>query len=316
MTDLLSLPAPLSNRALWTIPLPGEVDAPGRRIIHTRGLHYARPVVLQRVGVRQGTGYFKCGSVADVDWITDFRLSVWCDGAWQVVFEQRDLPRPAADGTPLWFDLPAMSTSAVLLEARRSGIEEWWPSWNIAGDGFVLEGVADPDEPAPPPVPQWQLHGCTLEGLPQGVSAERLGPEVRYRTPFLEVGFRLRRAACSYLALDDEGEGRTQHNLLRLESFLVAGHQPASRDYFTQGVRLHLVGQPVSAGFMPGAVAGTTEVRGNMVRYEVQMGETGVRYRLEWEIWRIAWCCGQSAPRTGRCAHGSAVPGIWPSTAG
>jgi len=287
MIDLLAASS-AANRALWTTPLPREDGAPRHRIIHARGIHVPSPVVPRRIGLRLGTGYFKCGSVDEVDWVTAFRLHAWHDDAWRVAHEEQDLPRPGDDGTPLWFDLPAIETPAILLEARRCGIDEWWPSWNVAASGFILEAAvptAPDDPPSMGPAPSWQVGDRTLDGLPQGVSAAFIGPEVRYRTRFLEVGFRLRRAAFSYFALDDEGLGRTQRNLLRLESVLGAGRQYSSHDYFAQGVRLHLVGKRPTTGFLPGAVVGTTQVSGNTVLYDVQLGHDGPHYRLHWEVW-------------------------------
>ncbi len=287
MIDLFATPE-AANRALWTVPLAGEDDAPTRRIVHSRDLHVPLPIAPRRVGLRLGSGYFKCGSVREVDWITAFRLRAWQGDAWRVVREEQDLPRPRDETTPLWFDLPAIETTAVSLEARRCGIDEWWPSWNILADGCLLEGSAPSGSPEPLPAAQaspWRLDGCDLDGLPSGVTAARVGPEIRYRTRFLEVGFRLRRAAFSYLALDDEGLGRTHRNLLRVESVLSAGQHDATRDYFAQGICLHLVGHRPTVGFLPGTVAGATRVAGNVVSYDVQLGEGGLRYRLQWEVW-------------------------------
>lgn len=266
-------------RPVWVAPLPEEADAPERRIIHSRGVRLPSPVRLDRVGVRLTTGYFKCGSERETDWVTAFRVLVWQDERWQVICHESELPRPSDEGATRWFDLGNVETLAVLVEARRCGVDGWWPSWNVAMGGFVLETSAAPPAPTPR-TSTLRLADCDIERLPDGVTAERRGSEVRYRTRFLEVGFRLGRAGFSYLALDDEGLGRTHRNLLR---FGAAWRHPL-REHWTQGPRLCPVGAPAVAGFLAHDVDGEVRVSGNVVSYDARLAGTGQRYRLRWEV--------------------------------
>ena len=79
----------------------------------------------------------------------------------------------------------------------------------------MLEGAWDGDAPfAPCAEGRLATAACDLRGMPRGVEAARHGGDVRYRTRFLQVGFQLGRAGFSFLALDEEGSGRVDRNLL------------------------------------------------------------------------------------------------------
>ena len=265
--------------AAWVTLLPEEVGAPERRIIHSRGVGLPSVVRLNRLGLRSTMGYFKCGSERETDWVTAFRVLAWQDDRWEVVRYERDLPRPSDERAIHWFDLDGVETSAVLVEARQCGIDGWWPSWNVAMGSFVLEASAPPPSQTPRAT-TLRLVDCDVDRLPAGVAAERRGSEVRYRTRFLEVGFGLGRAGFSYLALDDEGLGRTQSNLLRFGT----GWRHPLRDYWTQGLCLCPVAETPVASFLAHDVDGEVRVLGNVVTYDVRSAGTGQRYQLRWEV--------------------------------
>ncbi|HET6566459.1 MAG TPA: hypothetical protein VFG50_00750, partial [Rhodothermales bacterium] len=154
MGDLGGHAALASTRAVWVAPMEGEDAAPGRRIIHQRVLQLHEPARIQRVGLRRAPGYHKCGSRMDLDWVSAFRVLVWLEDAWRPICYERDLSPPAEHGLT-WFDLGGIATSAVILEARRSGIDEWWTGWNLVSGAFVLEAE---DPPAPAPRCERRLH--------------------------------------------------------------------------------------------------------------------------------------------------------------
>ncbi len=196
-----------------------------------------------------------------------------------MIFDEQGLPYPADATAVRWFDLHGLTTPAVLIEARQSGVDRWWPSWNVAMGGFVLEGSVPALER--PHRRLLHLTAVDLSGLPLGVTVERRGSEVRYRTRFLEIGFLLGRAGLAYLALDGEGQGRTHRNLLR---FGNTQRHPL-QEYWAQGVRLRPVAEPSPAGFLEQAIDGTCRVEGHVISYDIRLGESGQQYRLRWEVW-------------------------------
>src|SRR5262249_26939337 len=127
--DLLqSSAAHLSGcRSLWTVPGPTEAGAPAHRIVHSRDVRLPGPATLKRLGLRVSRGYMKCGSTAELEkeWIREARLLVSDGDRWQTALELRDLPRPADAETVQWFDLGGQMATAILLELRRSGVDEW-----------------------------------------------------------------------------------------------------------------------------------------------------------------------------------------------
>jgi hypothetical protein len=263
-------------------PLPHEQGAPRRRIIHSRGVRSEVPLRLHRLGLRVGTGYFKCGSDPQTDWVTDLRLLVGDGQTWTVALALRDVPQPANPVQTVWFDLHGLEAATVLVELRRCAVDNWWPAWNIAMDGVILDG-----ELAEQPVPAHRepalaLAQCDLATLPAGVQAEWLGSEVRYRTRNLEVGFRVRKAAFSYLALDEEGQGRTSDNLLQL-GHMGFFNNPL-RAYLSQGVRLSPEAAPDLLSYLNDDVEGTTRIEGSVIHYELRLARVGQTYSLRWEV--------------------------------
>jgi hypothetical protein len=260
-----------SCRAIWTAPFDGEEGAPAKRIIHARILQLHTPARLKRLGLRRAFGYHKCGSRQDLDWVTAFRVLIWNGKEWAVTRSEKSVSAPSEDMT--WFDLRGVETSAVLIEARRCGIDNWWTSWNLASGAFVLDGeplggVAPRNEKA------LKIEMGSIDSLPKGVSAYRDAGEVRFRSRFLEVGFRLNRTGFSYLAVDEEGEGNTGSSVLKL--------QPGA---FYQGLHVSRVGAvPAAASVLRYDVQGTTRIDGNSITYDVVVAGTGQRYFLKWII--------------------------------
>ena len=284
MTDLLTLKdyeAPMGDlafgqtlsscRALWTAPLDGEESAPRSRIIHARVVQLHAPARLKRLGVRRALGYHKCGSRQDLDWVTAFRVLAWIGNEWSVIRREESIPLPVEPVK--WYDLRDTSTTAVFIEVRRCGIDNWWTSWNLASEAFVLEGELSGGL-APRNEKTLKIEPVSLDAMPAGVSARCDAGEVRYRTRFFEVGFRLNRAGFSYLAVDEEGKEKTGSNVLKL--------QPGP---FYQGVHVSRVGGvPSASSVLRYDVQGSTRVEGNSVTYDVVVGGTGQRYFLKWTI--------------------------------
>jgi hypothetical protein len=259
-------------RAIWATPRTGEEGAPRHRIIHTRLLQLASPAALHRLGIRPGAGYHKCGSGPQIDWIKAFRLLVWRGDSWEVVLDERDVPRPR-DKNPVWFNLPQIRTSAAIVELRRCDVDRWWTPWNLAQNGILLEGERD-DGPTPHKETRLTVEQIDLTKVPRNVSVERLPGEVRFRTSSFQVGFWLGRPGFSFLGLDDSSQGRNERNLLR-----------TSPAVSLQGLRFHPVGAaPLVAPLLYGDISGTVNVHGSTVRYEVNIGDSGQEYTLEWAV--------------------------------
>lgn len=271
MGDLGARPALSFNRALWTTPLAGEADAPPHRIIHARVLQLHEPTKLHRLGVRRAPGYHKCGSQQDLDWVTAFLVRIWDGDGWQTIRHEHDLPQSDPDAVQ-WFDLDGVETSAAILEARRCGIDDWWTSWNLAEQAFILEGT--PVDIAPRKESTLNLDGASLSGLPTGLDAELRDGTIRFHSDNLNVGFYLNRTGFAHFCIDAQSTGDLSTNLLHRE--------PGT---FYQGVHLHPVGAPaVAAPSLRYDVAGTTRVDGNRIEYDLALNGTGQRYRLVWTV--------------------------------
>lgn len=258
-------------RALWTAPIAGEDGAPRNRIIHARVLQLHAPARLGRIGLQKAAGYHKCGSRQDLDWVTALRVLIWTGTEWSVLLSESEVPPPSEK--PVWFDLGNNETNAVIIEARRCGIDNWWTSWNLASGAFILDGTPS-GKIAPRRERVLALEHLDLTGVPPTISTTNDAGEVRFRSRFLDVGFRLNRAGFSNLSIDEEGMGRTGTNVLKL--------QPGS---FFQGVHLSQVGAvPAAATVLRHDVAGRTRVEGNTVSYDMQLKAAGQRYILNWTI--------------------------------
>ncbi|HUX00988.1 MAG: hypothetical protein WBD63_02940 [Phycisphaerae bacterium] len=306
--DLLtSAAANAACRAMWTGRAAGEDDLPQRRIVHARAFRPGRPVAVQRLGLRRvPAGYVKCGSLAVPDWITSVRVHACDNGSWGIVLEANDLPEPKSDEVH-WFNLDGLRMDAMLIEARRCAVDLGWTGWNLVNGALILEGDASAAEELSAlwhdfrPVNRMDVpdacvgrggawlacEAMDLSGCPAGVAAVSLPGEVRYRTRFLEVGFRVSRAGFSYLDIDDEGLGRTHHNLLSRPSvygFCFESPAPVLRDLKAQGLRLRPVGGPCAVGLLEHEACGTVQVCGNRVTYDVEVPRCGQRYRLAWEV--------------------------------
>lgn len=259
-------------KAVWTTPLPTEIDAPANRIIHSRILQLSHPIKLNRLGLRKGLGYHKCGSEHHDDWITAFRLLVWNGATWDQMLYEHDIREPEP-GEIIWYDLGDVEARSVIIEARECFIDKYWTGWNIVSEAFLLEG-SRPDAPIKRKENRFAVEKIDINNLPYGVSARIGDGEVRFKTPFIEVGFILGKTGFSYFSIDDGGNGRTDHNLLR--------SQPGMN---LQGLRLHPVGMPAfSALFLRYVIKGKTYVIGNAIRYEIEIPDIGQRYVLNWTV--------------------------------
>ena len=279
-----------TTRAHWAVPEAVELGAPAHRIIHSRALMLAGPARLDRLGIRPGQGYFKCGSEPNlIDWVRSFRVRAFRGGGWTTLVERHDLPRPdrwspEVAAVPLnereteWYDLGGTLASGVLIEIRRAGVDGWWPCWDLASTAFVLEGK--PAEPNPPPAFRAVTSGSiSLAGLPSGVTAQLMSGEVRYRTPSIEVGFSLGRPGMTWLSVDDEAMGRHAKNLLAIEPVGLS-----SLHTRCQGLLMQPVGAPAVAGPNAWDYDGTVTVDGGRVHYRLDMPACAQQIELVWQV--------------------------------
>lgn len=281
-----------TSRSCWRRRTPDEAAAPWQRIVHQRVVRLHGPARLDRLGVRPALGVHKCASSMDRDWVVDFVVRARVGGRWREILAETDLKRPRSARLK-WFSLKGVVADAVIIEVARSGLDGWWPSWNLVSDGLVLEGER---QHAPAGRHEWWLDqvGVRLTGLPRGVQARQVDGTVRYRTADFEVGFRLDRPGFSFLALTTEVE--TPRNLL-LEN-------PVKCD---QGPQLHLVGEaPHLAPSVRCRLTGKVRVRGATVRYRFESG--GQAYDLRWIVSRagLQLEAVREAPKSAQAWHSSA----------
>ncbi|ACB76196.1 hypothetical protein [Opitutus terrae] len=259
-----------TGRAVWTGRLPGEREMAKKRIVHQRVVRLHGEAKLLRLGLRRGQGYHKCGSRQDLDWVTSLRVLGWTGGRWREVWRGDDLRAPAV-GAVRWIKLPQMTVSGVILEVRRSGIDDGWTPWNLAMSAFVLEG-----ELLVPIAPRQErlltLESVELSGLPRGVTAEVRDGSVRYRTREFEVGFAVGRPGFSFFGLHVEDDANAGINLLTTRPPL-----------FHQGPQLHPLGAPpLIAPAVRCDLEGAVRVKGATVRYAFSTG--GQHYTLTWRV--------------------------------
>ncbi len=271
-------------RSTWTGRARGEEPAPERRIIHSRGLRLPRAATISRLGLKLGKGYFKCGSDPWAnDWVSAARVLGLREGQWRTLLEVNEVPRPREEKETVWFDIAPAACDTALVELRRCEVDGWWPSWNLGMSGVVLEGGWDDGPPREPAVQKMLAIGnCSLRGLPRGVEAELRGSEVRYRTRWLQVGFRLHRAAFAFLSFDDEGRGKVDRNMLTNGTYDM--YVSALREHVAHGVRLCPCSGPTVASFASHDVEGEARVQGSVVSYTVRLGSSGQTYHLRWTV--------------------------------
>lgn len=292
-----SLPAAtvrLATRSVWTAPAPHEIGAPARRIIHQRAVFTQQPARFDSLTAFWGPGYHKCASGQERDAALDVVVSAGQGDRWEPVGRLvASLEELDAGGAHL--DLGGIRATALRAEIRQAATDRWWPGWNLASSGLRLTGEV-PTGWTPGPEGWLQPDVIDLRGAEPGVTASRSATEVRFRTAFLEVGFRLASPAWSYLAIDEDGQGRTERNLLQLPRSMdivrsgvyPSGVYPVLRDqhaeYLTQGPRFSGVDGGFPLGFLHRDLTGATTVHGSTVRYEFQSRGAGQSYLLEFTV--------------------------------
>ena len=283
-----------SIKSIWVSPLADEQGAPPARIVHAL---IARPLgaaVSARVGLRLGEGYFKCGSEHAVDWITSFQAFAWQHDQWLPILSVTGLEKPSHEGAVQWFDLPAPA-SAYRFQVRSSGIDGWWPCFNVARTAFVFEAYGSA---SPPQQPRRRLH--RVSGVPdtaalaaEEISVTRTSTSIRYRSPYYSIGLRLKSAGLDFLAFDGSGTGQVYENLAALPPLAAA----ADNDFFTQGPLLIPLDSAPGCGFLEYDLEGETGLQGCSLVYRLNHAPTGLqtnlaftfkRDRIELEIHRVA----------------------------
>lgn len=259
-----------AGRAVWTGVLPGEEGVPQKRIIHQRVVRLHAPARLHRFGVRRGQGYHKCGSRQDLDWAVGVRVLAAQDGNWTEIYRNDCLRQPPKNATA-WIQIPETVATGVIIELRKSFIDDGWTPWNLVMSCFVLEGELL--EPVAPRRERLLVRGgMVVDKLPRGVGAWCRDGEVRYRTKDFEVGFMLSRPGFSYLGLHVESRENVGRNLLASRPVL-----------FNQGPQLHPLGTaPLLAPAVRCDLEGVVTVSGNVVSY--RFSAAGQTYELTWTI--------------------------------
>lgn len=269
-------------RSVWTGPESTEVDAPRERIIHVRGVNAPGGMRLHRVGVRLGDAYMSCGSVPGRDWIRSLRLSVFTGETWEAVFCDVDVQCPSSNATR-WFDLDDVGCTAVLVEIRRAGVDDWWTPWNLAMSGLVIEGssrsssaLRNPRNPGAIQLIESDSHD------PHGdLTVQSGNGEARFSSKFIEVGFSLTHPRFTHLTWNEQGLTGREPNLLRTSDFALL--QDRHWRDLGQGTRLHAVGEHQRVGAISCDAGGTITVSGNSVRYELVLSRKH-SVQIDWHV--------------------------------
>lgn len=294
--SLPATPIRLATRALWANNSQGEEEAPDHRVIHSRAAFAASPMSLESFRVRAGAGYHKCASGQEVDAPMHVVLRVPDGQEWRTVADVR-AERNLLENEGLEVDLAGLRTTALVAEVREAATDRWWPGWNLATTGLQLYG--EPSEAwQPSPQGKLEIESLDLARMPAGVEAAHLNSEVRFRTPFLELGFRLSSPSWSYMGLDSDGGGKTSRNLLQLPRSMdivrsgvyPSGVYPVLRDqnaeYLAQGPRLASSDGKHIVGFLASDYRGSVRVKHNTVTYRVEIPTVGQHYDIQFEVLR------------------------------
>lgn len=284
----------LHTRSLWAIPTTSETAAPARRIIHSRALFADKPARIDRVSIGAAAGYHKCASGQERDAIVDLGLFIPEGQKWREIGRiTGSAPEILTNGASI--DLGGIETTALVAQARRAATDEWWPGWNLVTTGIEVHGQVD-TEWEPRPEGRLRVDSVTLEDLPSAVTATMSQSEVRFRTPHLEVGFRLISPAWSHLGIDADGNSHTDRNLLQMPRSMdivrsgvyPSGVYPVLRDqnaeYLAQGPRFTDLNGMIPLGFLHSEYQGSTSIVNNRVRYEIESKIADQTYILDFTV--------------------------------
>ena len=311
-------PVRLHTRASWVAGAAGDTDRPERSIVHSRVMFTDTPATLNRVSVGMAPGYHKCASGQERDAIVDLSLYAPNSSGWEEI-GHLTAPRDSVLTQDASIELAGLRTTAFVARANQAAVDGWWPSWNLVSNGIHLDADVDPMW-TPQPEGHLEVTSCDISNLPAGVEATMSQTEVRYRTPYLAVGFRIRSPAWSFLSLDADGDGHVYRNLLQMPRSMdivrsgvyPSGVYPVLRDqhaeYLAQGPRFTSTTGDMPMGFLRSDYVGSTLIRGNTIRYDVDCPRAGQRYILEFRVERdrISVAIERSAAEDRRAWHSSA----------
>lgn len=280
------------SRAVWTAPIATrEADAPASRIVHVRTVAHPAGLRLRWLDIQSAQGYFKCGGGTFVDRVASFRVRAWRNRAWETLCEcspdeTKAVGSPREQQDVRRTELGDIAASAAIIECRSSEVDGWWPSWNLASSGLKLRGEAIGLAVASSaPAPGLIVADVDESRLPRGLKASRRPGEIRFSSPFLQIGFRLRSSNLSYLSIDQQGRGRTDQNLLAVPSALTIGAlNPQWCGYLAQGTRIRTVEESPALRIADRGFSGSMRVKDNCVQYTLERASLGLSYELCWEI--------------------------------
>ena len=272
MGDLFSNVSFGSCLSLWAEPFADEraAGAPERRIIHAMTLQPHQPLHVDRIGIRRGPGYHKCGSRQDLDWIVDARLLGHVNGAWEDLAYLTDRSPSHVDDTCEWITVNRTVTGLVC-EVRRSGIDGWWTPWNLAAAAFVVLG-------GPPiPAPRDSRLLISSDDIRPPQATERSIEPGSWRVSSADISIDLLRSRAGASALRIYGSQTTADEPNTSLLAVPAGSQH-------QGPFCTPVGNaPLIDTTVRCAVDGTAVRRESSVTYSIQTEDKTFGYILGWD---------------------------------
>ena len=288
------------NKAVWAKPTAKEAHegAPEKRIIHSRVYSSSATFTLKRLGIKMGAGYFKCGSDKEEEYCSSLRLIYLENDQW-ITLDFDDHSKPAEDEI-LWLTDLNIETTAFVLEMRKSSVDEWWTSWNLAMTGVVMESsLITPLENNIDLLKIESISGVDEDMISSvGAASESdvlshiSGDVVHYRCQDYQVAFNLRHPSFSefkVFSLEDHFNLPNQIKgssvfLIKIDNQTGKNEEGEMSQSLAQGPKLWLVGEDLEAGYCHSHYTGSTIVKDNTVTYLLDFYKSGIKVKYTWTI--------------------------------
>jgi hypothetical protein len=256
-----------------------EEGAPEKRIIHGKYFSFNSVQVSLTVCFGLATGYFKCGSESNIDWIEDADVFIYDNKNWEKAFTVKGLNKPKS-GEVFSYKIEK-PCKALFVSIRKSGVDGYPPCYNLANTAIGIVGAAENS----PLRAVRKLHSvdCKVDAdvlLKSGIAYNATSVTAKYITRYYSVGFKLKSTGLNFLSCDGEGLKNTHKNVLAADSLILAGRD----DYPAQGIIIDAYDTDGNCGHMQYNIDGKTIVRDNKVTYELYHEQTGQQITLSFTM--------------------------------
>jgi len=269
-------------KSYWVEANENEGNAPSRRIIHGKFIGLNEPQDLLKIGFKLAKGYFKCGSEQTIDWVEDAEIFTFSNNTWKKIHTIIGLEKPVDKSSHEWFEINEVQTEALFVSIRKSGVDDWWPCYNLAETAIAVEGIKNKGEVCQPVRKLHTVKGELDKAFLQkdNITFIKTSVGVKFESPYYSVGFKLKSVGLNFFGCDGEGYSKTYENLLDLASILYEGNY----DYHTQGIVINSYIGKNDCGFMQYDVDGETTLSGNTIAYRINHKSTGQKITLKFTM--------------------------------